>query len=130
MPVVDLRDDKQFLIEHPGAVPITTAQVCASFSVFVTPIFELPFTIYLSQFIVCIWRMTIVDGLILFSFLFLKKKKKLLKGEELQKLIGAPLYVECSSKTQQVSTFIFVHSNQFGKAWCGLISYRICVMVK
>jgi len=23
----DLRDDKQFFIDHPGAVPITTAQV-------------------------------------------------------------------------------------------------------
>lgn len=23
----DLRDDKQFCIDHPGAVPITTAQV-------------------------------------------------------------------------------------------------------
>lgn len=27
--LVDLRDDKQFLADHPGAVPITTAQVCA-----------------------------------------------------------------------------------------------------
>ncbi|XP_054787785.1 rac-like GTP-binding protein RAC1 [Prosopis cineraria] len=43
---LDLRDDKQFLLNHPGAVPITTAQ-----------------------------------------------------GEELRKLIGAPVYVECSSKT-------------------------------
>ena len=24
---LDLRDDKQFFIDHPGAVPITTAQV-------------------------------------------------------------------------------------------------------
>ncbi|KAF4377639.1 hypothetical protein G4B88_006919 [Cannabis sativa] len=45
---LDLRDDKQFFIDHPGAVPITTAQ-----------------------------------------------------GEELRKLIGAPAYIECSSKTQQ-----------------------------
>ncbi|KAF9676163.1 hypothetical protein SADUNF_Sadunf09G0109800 [Salix dunnii] len=45
---LDLRDDKQFFIDHPGAVPITTAQ-----------------------------------------------------GEELRKLIGAPVYIECSSKTQQ-----------------------------
>ncbi|KAL9682561.1 hypothetical protein QQ045_014362 [Rhodiola kirilowii] len=43
----DLRDDKQFFVDHPGAVPITTAQ-----------------------------------------------------GEELKKLIGAPAYIECSSKTQ------------------------------
>ncbi|KAJ0702320.1 putative small GTP-binding protein [Helianthus annuus] len=45
---LDLHDDKQFLTDHPGAVPITTAQ-----------------------------------------------------GEELRKLIGAPAYIECSSKTQQ-----------------------------
>ncbi|KAF7136338.1 hypothetical protein RHSIM_Rhsim08G0032100 [Rhododendron simsii] len=44
---LDLRDDKQFFIDHPGAVPISTAQ-----------------------------------------------------GEELRKLIGAPSYIECSSKTQ------------------------------
>ncbi|KAL9275739.1 Rac-like GTP-binding protein RHO1-like protein [Drosera capensis] len=44
---LDLRDDKQFFIDHPGAVPISTAQ-----------------------------------------------------GEELRKLIGAPAYIECSSKTQ------------------------------
>lgn len=24
---IDLRDDKQFFVDHPGAVPITTAQV-------------------------------------------------------------------------------------------------------
>ncbi|KAG6774742.1 hypothetical protein POTOM_022111 [Populus tomentosa] len=45
---LDLREDKQFFVDHPGAVPITTAQ-----------------------------------------------------GEELKKLIGAPFYIECSSKTQQ-----------------------------
>ncbi|KVH96526.1 Small GTPase superfamily [Cynara cardunculus var. scolymus] len=48
---LDLRDDKQFFTDHPGAVPITTAQ-----------------------------------------------------GEELKKLIGAPAYIECSSKTQQVTS--------------------------
>ncbi|CAF2088457.1 unnamed protein product [Brassica rapa] len=45
---LDLRDDKQFFVDHPGAVPITTAQ-----------------------------------------------------GEELMKLIGAPSYIECSSKSQE-----------------------------
>ncbi|XP_024977892.1 nitrate regulatory gene2 protein isoform X1 [Cynara cardunculus var. scolymus] len=45
---LDLRDDKQFFIDHPGATPITAAQ-----------------------------------------------------GEELQKTIGAPEYIECSSKTQE-----------------------------
>uniref|UniRef100_A0A2N9FFI8 Uncharacterized protein n=1 Tax=Fagus sylvatica TaxID=28930 RepID=A0A2N9FFI8_FAGSY len=50
----NLRDDKQFFIDHPGAVPITTAQ-----------------------------------------------------GEELKKLIGAPAYIECSSKTQQNVKAVF-----------------------
>ncbi|CAI0557516.1 unnamed protein product [Linum tenue] len=50
----DLREDKQFLMDHPGAVPITTAQ-----------------------------------------------------GEELRKLIGAPMYIECSSKTQQNVKAVF-----------------------
>ncbi|KAL0002054.1 hypothetical protein SO802_015835 [Lithocarpus litseifolius] len=46
---LDLREDKQYLINHPGATPITAAQ-----------------------------------------------------GEELKKTIGAAVYIECSSKTQQV----------------------------
>ncbi|KAJ8451917.1 hypothetical protein Cgig2_007400 [Carnegiea gigantea] len=49
---LDLRDDKQFFVDHPGAVPITAAQ-----------------------------------------------------GEELRKQIGAPSYIECSSKTQQTLTY-------------------------
>ncbi|GAB2268215.1 Rac-like GTP-binding protein arac5 [Dionaea muscipula] len=51
---LDLRDDKQFFVDHPGAVPITTQQ-----------------------------------------------------GEELRKLIGAPYYIECSSKTQQNVKAVF-----------------------
>ncbi|KAF3786117.1 Rac-like GTP-binding protein [Nymphaea thermarum] len=51
---LDLRDDKQFCADHPGAVPITTAQ-----------------------------------------------------GEELRKVIGAPAYIECSSKTQQNVKAVF-----------------------
>ncbi|KAK9120306.1 hypothetical protein Syun_017923 [Stephania yunnanensis] len=51
---LDLRDDKQFFVDHPGSVPITTAQ-----------------------------------------------------GEELRKLIGAPAYIECSSKTQQNVKAVF-----------------------
>ncbi|XP_061367717.1 protein ALTERED PHOSPHATE STARVATION RESPONSE 1-like isoform X1 [Gastrolobium bilobum] len=51
---LDLRDDKQFCIDHPGAVPITTAQ-----------------------------------------------------GEELRKLINAPFYIECSSKTQENVKAVF-----------------------
>ncbi|KAG1360980.1 putative Rac-like GTP-binding protein RAC1 [Cocos nucifera] len=52
--LINLRDDKQFFIDHPGAVPITTAQ-----------------------------------------------------GEELRKAIGAPAYIECSSKTQQNVKAVF-----------------------
>ncbi|RAL52573.1 hypothetical protein DM860_017267 [Cuscuta australis] len=51
---LDLREDKQFFVDHPGAVPITTAQ-----------------------------------------------------GEELRKMIGAPSYVECSSKTQENVKAVF-----------------------
>ena len=61
---LDLRDDKQFFVDHPGAVPITTAQ-----------------------------------------------------GEELRKLIDAPTYIECSSKSQEVtheqhSVLVFVPLRQ------------------
>ncbi|BBG94803.1 RAC-like 3 [Prunus dulcis] len=51
---LDLRDDKQFFIDHSGAVPINTTQ-----------------------------------------------------GEEMRKLIGAPAYIECSSKTQQNVKAVF-----------------------
>ncbi|XP_073123241.1 rac-like GTP-binding protein 5 isoform X1 [Henckelia pumila] len=51
---LDLRDDKQFFVSHPGALPISTSQ-----------------------------------------------------GEELRKLIGAHIYIECSSKTQQNVKAVF-----------------------
>ncbi|URE46108.1 RHO [Musa troglodytarum] len=50
----DLREDKQFFIDHPGATSITSAQ-----------------------------------------------------GEELKKMIGAAVYIECSSKTQQNVKAVF-----------------------
>ncbi|CDO97290.1 unnamed protein product [Coffea canephora] len=50
IPNFDLREDKEYLSDRPGATPISTTQ-----------------------------------------------------GEELKKLIGAVAYVECSSKTQQVT---------------------------
>ncbi|KAF7822942.1 rac-like GTP-binding protein RAC2 [Senna tora] len=56
---LDLRDDKQYLIDHPGAKSITTAQASHK------------------------------------------------KGEELKKAIGAALYIECSSKTQQNVKAVF-----------------------
>ncbi|XP_074588010.1 rac-like GTP-binding protein 7 isoform X2 [Curcuma longa] len=51
---LDLREDKQYFLDHPGAAPIATAQ-----------------------------------------------------GEELKKMIGAAIYVECSSKTQQNVKAVF-----------------------
>ncbi|URE46103.1 RHO [Musa troglodytarum] len=51
---LDLREDKQFFIDHPGATSITSAQ-----------------------------------------------------GEELKKMIGAAVYIECSSKTQQNVKAVF-----------------------
>ncbi|KAJ8470430.1 hypothetical protein OPV22_024773 [Ensete ventricosum] len=51
---LDLRDDKQFFMDHPGAVSVSAAQ-----------------------------------------------------GEELRKLISAPSYIECSSKTQQNIKAVF-----------------------
>ncbi|KAG2717460.1 hypothetical protein I3760_03G176100 [Carya illinoinensis] len=51
---LDLREDKQYLIDHPGAASISTAQ-----------------------------------------------------GEELKKAIGAAVYIECSSKTQQNVKAVF-----------------------
>ncbi|KAJ1393754.1 Small GTPase superfamily [Sesbania bispinosa] len=65
---LDLRDDKQFLQDHPGAVPITTAQELA----------------------------------ICYCFLYTCHY-----GEELRKLIGAPVYIECSSKTQKNVKAVF-----------------------
>ncbi|KAF4354359.1 hypothetical protein F8388_023021 [Cannabis sativa] len=60
---LDLRDDKQYLIDHPGATPITSAQA--------------------------------TYGSIL------------LQGEDLKKAIGAAVYLECSSKTQQNVKAVF-----------------------
>jgi len=77
----DLRDDKQFFIDHPGAVPITTNQVCKP-----------PQSNILSD------RGFLPEEMCLNLFC--------LQGEELKKLIGSPVYIECSSKTQQVHTLI------------------------
>lgn len=78
-PFTDLREDKQFFIDHPGAVPITTAQVKITNVPSYFPI------------LLCLFNLV--------SFFYLK-------GEELRKLIGAPAYIECSSKTQQVYIFL------------------------
>ncbi|KAF6158456.1 hypothetical protein GIB67_022053 [Kingdonia uniflora] len=60
----DLRDGKQFLMDHPGAATITTAQAS---------------------------HLYLADG----------------QGEELKKRIGAAVYIECSSKTQQNVKTVF-----------------------
>lgn len=78
----DLRDDKQFFIDHPGAVPISTAQV-------------------LSDFLFTYSKELLNSNLSLFLVLIFLH---FFKGEELRKLIGSPAYIECSSKTQQVYT--------------------------
>lgn len=81
--LADLRDDKQFFIDHPGASPISTAQV----------------------------RVSGLSAQLKLSFFFLSRALLLisilacLKGEELKKTIAASAYIECSSKTQQVCSF-------------------------
>lgn len=83
--LTDLRDDKQFFIDHPGSVPITTAQVNM---------------ISLLVNVICNWD-------IFWNVLVKRRKRKnwhciSLKGEELRRSINSPAYIECSSKTQQV----------------------------
>ncbi|XP_074588008.1 rac-like GTP-binding protein 7 isoform X1 [Curcuma longa] len=69
---LDLREDKQYFLDHPGAAPIATAQakLCN-------------------------------QGNANLMMLDLKQ------GEELKKMIGAAIYVECSSKTQQNVKAVF-----------------------
>ena len=74
----DLREDKQYLIDHPGATPISTAQASRNFLSWRHRIFLVPF-----------WYST-------------KITLNIGQGEELKKAIGAAGYIECSSKTQQV----------------------------
>ncbi|KAK7335467.1 hypothetical protein VNO80_27319 [Phaseolus coccineus] len=62
---LDLREDRQYLIDHPGATPISTAQA-----------------MHLN--LLNVWQ-----------------------GEELKKAIGAAVYIECSSKTQQNVKAVF-----------------------
>ena len=72
-------------MDHPGATPITTAQascIQTDFSFLYTNWAKIK---YLSHF------MNQLDNF------------HLEQGEELKKMIGAAVYIECSSKTQQVS---------------------------
>ena len=93
----DLRDDKQFCIDHPGAVPISTDQVKIFVLVHTFP--EMLFSYY--PFSCCM------------DFFYLQLSSpysspfsfRICKGEELKNLIGSHAYIECSSKTQQVYIF-------------------------
>ncbi|KAG2321199.1 hypothetical protein Bca52824_014412 [Brassica carinata] len=84
---LDLRDDKQFFIDHPGAVPITTNRVPDSL----------------------IWCMVVVS--LRHDDHFVMKHGSIVVmnvvGEELKKLIGSAVYIECSSKTQQNVKAVF-----------------------
>lgn len=91
----DLRDDKQFFIDHPGAVPITAAQVrfmphVLTCCILYLPIINLMYSLFLFIIIIILLPFTS-------------------KGEELRKLINAPAYIECSSKTQEVYKFSCSH---------------------
>jgi hypothetical protein len=74
-------------------------------SVFVSTMFDLPlpfiFPMLLYAFGMRSWHQPMWYKDVIFFFFFYY----LLKGEELRKLIGAPVYIECSSKTQQVCNF-------------------------
>lgn len=74
MLLADLREDKHYLMDHPGLVPVTTAQV------------------YLQYLLNKRLMHFVIVDLAICAF----------QGEELRRQIGAMYYVECSSKTQQV----------------------------
>eukprot|EP01018_Ginkgo_biloba_P006131 Gb_32146 [translate_table: standard] len=71
---LDLREDKYYLADHVGAVPISTAQ--------------------LMQFMA-------LDDVHAEETVYMQNCSCYLQGEELRKQIGAAAYIECSSKTQQ-----------------------------
>jgi hypothetical protein len=77
MLLTDLREDKHYLMDHPGLVPVTTAQV------------------YL-------WCLLNSNDPVLASGNLFDLYICTLQGEELRRQIGAMYYIECSSKTQQV----------------------------
>ncbi|KAH0450483.1 hypothetical protein IEQ34_021175 [Dendrobium chrysotoxum] len=79
---LDLRDNRQFLIDHPGASTISTAQ--ANYSVLLTIRNQGLFTNNINNAIFLLGQ-----------------------GEELKKMIGAAVYIECSSKTQQNVKAVF-----------------------
>jgi len=72
--ILDLRDDKQFFMDHPGAVPITTAQVYAfifsacDYNFWVT-IYHLSFLCYCLYLVLMIMPSTYLVYIFSFSFL-------------------------------------------------------------
>ncbi|CAL0306826.1 unnamed protein product [Lupinus luteus] len=79
---LDLRQDKYYLADHPGVVPVTSEQVH-----------------YLS--LLAVYR-EFNRQCLLKMFGFVHNQ-----GEELRKLVGAASYIECSSKTQQNVKSVF-----------------------
>ncbi|CAK7323986.1 unnamed protein product [Dovyalis caffra] len=85
---LDLRNDKQYLIDHPGATPITTAQASclqADFLSFTPTEQYKNFPHFINE----------------------TSNFHIEQGEELKKMIGAAFYIECSSKTQQNVKAVF-----------------------
>lgn len=80
MLLADLREDKHYLMDHPGLVPVTTAQVYLQYLL----------NKRLMHFVIKNF-----GDLVICTF----------QGEELRRQIGAMYYIECSSKTQQVKLF-------------------------
>ncbi|KAG6752343.1 hypothetical protein POTOM_044567 [Populus tomentosa] len=86
---LDLRNDKQYLIDHPGATPITTAQASCRQTGFLSCKSIEQKQVFFPHF---------MNQLVNFHFE---------QGEELKKMIGAAVYIECSSKTQQNVKAVF-----------------------
>lgn len=88
----DLRDDQQFFIDHPGAQPISTAQVRAA--AYSAPRTNTPlFSNHINS------KAELTLGMV--------------QGEELKRTIDSPAYIECSAKTQLVQIFCSVLKFQF-----------------
>ena len=109
--MADLRDNEQFLLDYPGACTISTKQVNTwSYFIFLSNLVFVSASPHLT-FTQCRFSHWAVIECITFSLpfqVFMERKCtkiSLFQGEELKKLIGAVAYIECSSKTQQVSDY-------------------------
>lgn len=98
----DLREDEQYFLDHPGATPITTAQVSQS-----TVSESVENCDRVKE------RTTVLMGK---------------QGEELKKMVGAAVYIECSSKTQQVVPAASASEAMNILHACDIIRYRhLCI---